>query len=174
MAGGRGFGRDDHAAVRVGADGWARTMTGATRQLATWALSRPEDLANPFADSEAWSAIELARAELVDHAMVLLFEAWPWMRDLDERQSIRTREDLSYIFQFLAVSLLVDDDRIFVDFLVWLSGVLTSRKLPPSTVGETMPVLTKSLASAGRLTPRIERLLRAGADVLQTTAAAKS
>ncbi|MDP9074114.1 MAG: cobalamin-dependent protein [Actinomycetota bacterium] len=173
MAGGRGFGRDDHAARRVGADAWARTMTGATRQLAMWARHRPANQARPFVDSEAWSAIELARPELVDHAMGLLSETWPWMSALDERQLLRTREDLGYIFQFLAVSLLVDDDRIFVEFLVWLSGVLTSRGLPPSTVGGTIPVLTKSLASAGRLTPRVEQLLQAGAGVLQTSGASR-
>ncbi|MDQ6615477.1 MAG: B12-binding domain-containing protein [Actinomycetota bacterium] len=173
MAGGRGFGRDEHAALRVGADAWARTMTGATRQLAAWARNRPGEYARPFADTEAWSAIELARSELVDHTMVLLSESWPWMRDFDERQLARTREDLAYIFQFLAVSLLVDDDRIFVEFLVWLCGVLTSRNLPRSTVGATLPMLTKSLDSAGRLTPRVERLVRAGAGVLQTTGASK-
>ncbi len=105
--------------------------------------------------------------------MGLLSETWPWMSALDERQLLRTREDLGYIFQFLAVSLLVDDDRIFVEFLVWLSGVLTSRGLPPSTVGGTIPVLTKSLASAGRLTPRVEQLLQAGAGVLQTSGASR-
>ena len=174
MAGGRGFGRDDHAAVRLGADAWASTMTGATRQLATWARTRPADHSGPFADTDGWSAIELSRTELVDHTMILLSESWPWMRDLDERQLDRSREDLSYIFQFLAVSLLVDDDRIFAEFLVWLSGVLTSRNLPPSTVIATIPILTKSLAAAGRLTPRVERLLRAGAGVLQTTGASNS
>jgi methanogenic corrinoid protein MtbC1 len=174
MAGGRGFGRDDHAALRVGADAWARTMTGATRQLATWARSRPQELATPYADSEAWSSIEMARSELVEHTMALLSESWPGMGAFDERQLARTREDLGYIFQFLAVSLFVEDDRIFVEFLVWLSGVLTARKLPPSTVSSTMPLLSKALASAGRLTPRIERLLQAGAGVLQTTGASKS
>jgi methanogenic corrinoid protein MtbC1 len=174
MAGGRGFGRDDHAAVRLGADGWANTMTGATRQLALWARTRPAEHSLSFADTEGWSAIELARSELVDHTMILLSESWPWTRDLDERQLERTREDLSYIYQFLAVSLLVDDDRIFVEFLVWLSGVLTSRNLPPSTVSATIPILTKSLAAAGRLTARVERLLRAGAGVLQTTGASNS
>jgi len=173
MAGGRGFGRDDHGALRVGADAWARTMTGATRQLAAWSRSRPETLATSFADSEAWSSIEVARSDLVDETMVILLESWPWMAALDERQLARTREDVAYIFQFLAVSLLVDDDRVFVEFLVWLSGVLTSRKLPPSTVSATMPVLSRCLTSAGRLTPRIERLLRAGTGVLQTTGASK-
>ena len=106
--------------------------------------------------------------------MALMSESWPWMRALDERQLARTREDIAYIFQFLAVSLLVDDDRIFVEFLVWLSGVLTSRNLPPSTVGATIPVLSESLAWAGRLTPRVERVVRAGVGVLQTTGASKS
>ncbi|MDQ1394457.1 MAG: hypothetical protein QOF30_3434, partial [Acidimicrobiaceae bacterium] len=121
-------------------------MTRAKRQLATWSRSRPGSYATPFADTEAWSAIELARPELVEHTMALVAESWPWMSDLDARQMTRTREDLSDIFEFLAVSLLVDDDRIFVEFLVWLAGVLTSRNLAPSTVGATIPLLIESLA----------------------------
>ncbi|MDQ1378743.1 MAG: hypothetical protein QOE15_2916 [Acidimicrobiaceae bacterium] len=171
MAGGRGFGRDDHAALRVGADAWAKNMAGASRQLKAWSRSRPDTHPTPFADNEAWSSIELTRPELVDHTMVLLPDSLPGMAALDERQLARTREDIAYIFQFLAVSLLVDDDRIFVDFLVWLSGVLTSRKLPPSTVGATIPVLTEALTAAGRLTPRVERLLRAGAGALPASSA---
>ncbi len=174
LAGGRGFGHDDHAAVRVGADAWARNMTAAKRQLATWSRSRPGVYATPFADTEAWSAIELARPELVEHTMALLTESWPPMSDLDDRQLTRTREDLSFIFEFLAVSLLVDDDRIFVEFLVWLSGILTSRNLAPSTVGATIPLLIEALAAAGRLTPRVERLLREGASALQTPSTAKT
>ncbi len=173
IAGGRGFGHDEHAALRVGADAWAKTMAGATRQLAQWARDRPGDHARPYADTEAWSAIEMARTDLVEHTMGLLAESWPWMHGLDERQTARTREDVAYIFQFLAAALLVDDDRIFADFLVWLSGVLTSRNLPPSTVGATIPMLSAALAAAGRLTPRVERLLRAGAGVLPATGASK-
>jgi len=174
MAGGRGFGRDEHAALRVGADAWARSMMGAKRQLARWSRGRPKEQATPFADTEAWSALELARPELVDHAMALLAESWPSMRALDDRQLTRTREDIAYIFQFMAVSLLVDDDRIFVEFLVWLTRVLTSRKLAPSTVAATIPVLTESLASGGQLTPRVEGLLREGAGALHAATPSKT
>ncbi len=85
------------------------------------------------------------------------------MREFDDRQLARTREDIAYILQILAVSLLVDDDRIFVEFLLWLSGGATSRNLPPSTVGATLPVLTQALAASEQLTPRIQRLMRAAA-----------
>jgi hypothetical protein len=37
------------------------------------------------------------------------------------------REDITLLLELLAVSLLVDDDRIFVDFLAWLNNVAHSR-----------------------------------------------
>jgi methanogenic corrinoid protein MtbC1 len=172
MAGGRGFGRDDHAALRVGADAWARNMIVASRRLQTWAHGPLRRLATPVADTMAWSAIELGRAEVVDNSMALLFETQPWIRALNDKQLSHTREDLAYILQFLAVALLVDDDRVFVEFLAWLGDVLTSRKVPLATLEATLPVLAKSLAAADLLTPRIERLLRAAGHVDGTTQAA--
>jgi hypothetical protein len=146
-------------ALRVGADAWARGITTSKRQLTSWARKPPRQLATAITDTEAWSGVELVRRELVDRTMTLLHAEFPWMSQLDDQQLARSGEDINYIFEFLAVSLLVDDDRIFVDFLVWLSGVLTNRNLPPSTVRSTLPVLTQALAASHQLTPRIEHLL---------------
>lgn len=166
MAGGRGFGHDDHAAFRLGADGWARSVPSSKRRLDLWSRRGPRELATPAVDITGWSAIELAGPELADHAIALLADFLPWMAGLDQRQMARTREDLAYIFRYLAVSILVDDDRIFVEFLVWLKGVLTSRGLPADTVATTLPVLTRALDPAGRLSPKIERVMNAATTTL--------
>jgi methanogenic corrinoid protein MtbC1 len=166
MAGGRGFGPDEHAAFRLGADAWARSIPSSKRRLDLWSRRGPRELAAPAVDIAGWSALELAGTELVDHSIGLLVDGLAWMAQLDERQMARTREDLAYIFRYLAVSILVDDDRIFVEFLVWLKGVLTSRGLPPDTVATTLPVLTKALLTAGRMTPKIDRLMNAATNTL--------
>jgi hypothetical protein len=145
----------------LGADAWARSIPSSKRRLDLWSRRGPPELAAPAVDIAGWSAVELAGPELVDHSIGLLVDNLPWMAQLDERQMARTREDLAYIFRYLAVSLLVDDDRIFVEFLVWLQGVLTSRGLPAATVATTLPVLTKALLTTGRMTPKIGRLMDA-------------
>jgi len=49
------------------------------------------------------------------------------MAGYDERRMARTREDLVFIVQFLAATLLAADQVIFGDFLNWLQNLLVQR-----------------------------------------------
>ena len=59
---------------------------------------------------------------------------FPPMAGYDERRMARTREDLVFIVQFLAATLLAADQAIFGDFLYWLQNLLVQRGVPPQAL----------------------------------------
>ena len=136
LVGGRGFGRDDLRARRLGADGWAPDAVAAASLLGEWRRQPPAVGRRPAAMREPESLeLEAVRPELVEAAMGELFLRFPPLAGYSEPQLARTREDLGYILQFLEAALLTDDPRIFLDdFLPWLTRVLSSRGLPAGVV----------------------------------------
>ena len=151
LVGGRGVGHDEHVSLRLGADGWARTITGSKRQLTAWSRKAPGQLAKAAADTESWTAIQLSLSSLVD-------------RTLENDQS-GDPEDVANLFRLLAVALLVDDDRIFVDHVVWFHHVLSSRDGGSATVWTALPAMAQALADADLLTPKTERVLESAAAI---------
>jgi methanogenic corrinoid protein MtbC1 len=136
LVGGRGFGRDDLRARRLGAEGWAPDAVAAARLLGKWRRQPPAVGRRPVGMRDAESLeLEAVRPELVEAAMGELFLRFPPLAGYSEPQLARTREDLGYILQFLEAALLTDDPRIFLDdFLPWLTRVLSSRGLPAGVV----------------------------------------
>ena len=59
---------------------------------------------------------------------------FPPMAGYDERQMARTREDLVFIVQFLAATLLAADQAVFGDFLDWPQNLLVQRGVPPQAL----------------------------------------
>jgi len=137
------FGPDELRARRLGADGWAPDPVAAARLLETWRRQPPAVGTRPagMRDAEPLE-LEATRSELVEAAMGELFLRFPPLAGYREGQLARTREDLGYILQFLEAALLTDDPRLFLDeFLSWLTGVLTSRGLPPAVVAVGLEAL---------------------------------
>jgi diguanylate cyclase (GGDEF)-like protein len=131
IAGGPAFGHGPRRAERLGADAWALTAADAAAILLGWkseppSVSREPTLVDPVALRLAAQADALGGAALDGFAA-----RFPPMADYDERQMARTREDLVFIVQFLAATLLAADQAIFGDYLHWLQNLLVQRGVPP-------------------------------------------
>jgi diguanylate cyclase (GGDEF)-like protein len=131
IAGGPAFGVGPDRARRLGADAWALTAADAAGILLGWKAEPPPvrrepTLTDPAALRLAEQASALGRAALADLAV-----RFPPMAGYDDRQLARTREDLVFIVQFLASTLLAADRTIFGDFLGWLHTLLILRGVPP-------------------------------------------
>ena len=134
IAGGPAFGNGPRRAERLGADAWALTAADATAILLGWkseppSVSREPTLVDPVALRLTAQADALGGAALDGLAARFL----P-MADYDERRMARTREDLVFIVQFLAATLLAADQAIFGDFLNWLQNLLVQRGVPPQAL----------------------------------------
>ena len=74
---------------------------------------------------------------------------FPPMADYDAQQLARTREDLVFIVQFLAATMLVSDDSVFTEFLDWLQDLLVIRGVPPTALISGLEALRPVIADAG-------------------------
>ena len=131
IAGGPAFGHGPRRAERLGADAWALTAADAAAILLGWrseppSVSRDPTLVDPVALRLTAQAEALGGA-----AFDGLAACFPPMAGYDERRIARTREDLVFIVQFLAATLLAADQAIFGDFLYWLQNLLVQRGVPP-------------------------------------------
>lgn len=137
VAGGRGFGPDDHRARALGADLWAPTAAAAVEEL----QQLPDRLAEPTVD--VGLAVQLAadRERLVQAAVDELAARLPAYRRFTHEQQLRTKEDFNYILRYAEMSILVADPRLLEDFLRWLDTLLAARGLPPRTLQISLEVL---------------------------------
>ena len=138
MAGGRGLGPDDRRAIALGADLWAPSG-----QAAADLMSRPlpTSLRQPTADVGRAIQLAAARGAVVDAAVRELAVRLPAFERFSDEQKARTREDFTYILQYAEAALLVDDRRLFAEFLAWLDELLAGRGLPPNVLGVSLDVL---------------------------------
>jgi methanogenic corrinoid protein MtbC1 len=131
VAGGRGMGRDGRRAAALGV-GWARDIGDVGAALAVpWA---PIDYDRIGQRQAASYTIALRRAEIVDGAMVELASIWAPMQSMDRWQLARTAEDFGYILDFAAATILLDDPRVFTEFIEWLTVLLDARGVTPETL----------------------------------------
>ena len=134
IAGGPAFGNSPRRAQCLGADGWALTAAEGAAILSGWksappSVSREPTLVDPVALRLSAQADALGGAAFGGLAV-----RFAPMADYDERQMARTREDLVFIVQFLAATLLAADQAIFADFLYWLQHLLAQRGVPPQAL----------------------------------------
>lgn len=134
IAAGRGFGIDDHRALRLGCDGWAPDPVAGARLAAAWldAPPPPGEVAAPHTDQ--LGELRDRQASLADGAYHLLEQRLPLMAEYDDRQRRHTHQDLLHILDAAAATLLVDDQRVWDAFLAWLQTILVARGVPPSAI----------------------------------------
>jgi methanogenic corrinoid protein MtbC1 len=159
LVGGRAFGGDGVRAERLGADGWALDVDGASEILAGWleAPPAPAMVVPPPRSVEQLSRASRRLAELCVRSLV----EDGVLDDGDEQELSRLRHDLSFATEFLAAALLVGDDAVFTDFVLWLDAHHAARDISAA-------VLTHSLAA---LRSHILEVDTAGATLLETAAA---
>jgi hypothetical protein len=134
IAGGPAFGHGPRRAERLGADAWALTAADATAILLGWKAAPPLVSREPTLVDPVALSLTAAADALSGSALEGLAARFPPVTDYDERQLARTREDLVFIVQFLAATLLTGDQEIFSDFLNWLQNLLVYRGLPPQAL----------------------------------------
>ncbi|MBU2671008.1 cobalamin-dependent protein [Actinoplanes bogorensis] len=132
IAGGRGFGPGGRYAQHLGADAWAAGAEEAVQRLARhWPPHQPDPQLSAYLGDEEYTYVVRNRPELISTAMHRLTEAYPAMRDYNQRQRDSTAEDMAHIVDFLASALYVSETSIFTDFVEWTNGVLQARGVPP-------------------------------------------
>lgn len=142
VAGGRGMGADALRAAALGT-GWAEDLT----DLAT-ALAAPTPSVDPDARTARLTADDellLRRADIVGAAMWELGLTWPPMHALSARQHTRTAEDFGRILDVVAAAALMDDTRVYTEFVEWLTVLLSARGLPPEIVPLSLRALTVAM-----------------------------
>jgi methanogenic corrinoid protein MtbC1 len=154
LAGGSGFGPDDLRSKRLGADGHAVDIGAAIDRLTEW-VDRPPP--SPPSGTAVVADVERAslaaeRTSLVDASYRQLERHLPAMAGYDDCQRRHVRRDLDYILQFIDITLLVDDQRIFADFMGWLGALLEARGVPTAvlrvSLETVLDILPRDLARA--------------------------
>ncbi|MEX0658484.1 MAG: cobalamin B12-binding domain-containing protein [Egibacteraceae bacterium] len=151
IAGGRAFGDDDRRATAIGADAWAADAAATDRVLQGWAEHGPGQLAAP--DEAAVASYRTLRGDrtlITEQAEHELERRLPWLRSAEERQRQRTREDLEYTVRFLEATVLTGDERVATEYLSWLLGILTARRVPATVLDPTFDALGVALHAQGQ------------------------
>ena len=134
IAGGPAFGHGPRRAERLGADAWALTAADAAAILLGWRSEPPSVNRDPTPVDPVALRLTAQAEALGGAAFDGLAARFPSMAGYDERRMARTREDLVFIVQFLAATLLAADQAIFGDFLYWLQNLLVQRGVPPQAL----------------------------------------
>ncbi|GGN66989.1 cobalamin-binding protein [Actinoplanes lobatus] len=140
IAGGRGCGPGGRYAARLGAHAWAGSGEEAVARLTTdWPPRTVTGFPAVGTDGhlggdEEYTHLVRGRPELIATAMERLTTAYPAAHEYDAAQTESTVEDIGHIVDFLAAALYVGEQEIFTDFIVWTSGVLASRGVPPAAL----------------------------------------
>jgi methanogenic corrinoid protein MtbC1 len=146
LAGGRGFGPDNHRASLAAADGWADDPTTAADTLAAW--GRHPAVAPSQSDLRATD--ELSEERLLDIRRTVrstLTLELPPFRTYTTEQWARTAEDVDLIIRFATTAVSFRDDRIFADFAAWLADVLAARDVPTTLLEATLHAIADALGS---------------------------
>ncbi len=130
IAGGPAFGHGPGRAERLGADAWALTAADAAAILLGWRSEPPSVNRDPTPVDPVALRLTAQAEALGGAAFDGLAARFPPMAGYDERRMARAREDLVFIVQFLAATLLAADQAIFGDFLYWLQNLLVQRGVP--------------------------------------------
>lgn len=132
IAGGRGFGPGGSYAQHLGADAWAAGAEEAVHRLArNWPPHNHDPQLSAYLGDDEYTYVVRHRPDLIRTAMRRLADAYPTMREYNQRQRDATAEDMAHIVDFLAAALYVSEPAIFTDFVAWTEGVLRARGVPP-------------------------------------------
>jgi hypothetical protein len=138
-----------HATARsLGADGWADNLADALQLLAAWRERPPSVSSGPTQLRSAAVALDAGAETMASAAFDDLLQRFPAMGKAGAAQSARTREDLSFIVQFVAAAMLVAEATVLTDFLDWLDELLAARHVPRTALYAGLEVLQPRLAEA--------------------------
>ncbi|MBB5958056.1 methanogenic corrinoid protein MtbC1 [Saccharothrix tamanrassetensis] len=160
LAGGGAFGPDGRYARLLGADFWAPDARSAADRLTEAPLPRPRGTHQPIDDlphlgDQEYTMVSRTSGQLVKAAYSALEARFPELASYSESQRHHTAQDLAHIVDFLAASLYIDDDALFLGFLAWTTDILGARGVPARFLPPALDVLAAEL----RDFPRAKRVL---------------
>lgn len=147
IVGGAAFGRDALLALRLGAAAWAPSARQVPAIVESW-LSRPVALPSPRPLTEEYLMFEAGLAEIRTGVVQSLRRA-----DTPDGPGgvADTQDRLDLLLRHLGAALLVDDGRLFLDFLSWRSEYYAHRETGPERLANTLSAVLSALpAEFGR------------------------
>ncbi|HEX3425092.1 MAG TPA: GAF domain-containing protein [Acidimicrobiales bacterium] len=147
IVGGAAFGRDALLALRLGAAAWAPSARQVPAIVESW-LSRPVALPSPRPLTEEYLMFEAGLADIRAGVVQTL-------RSIDSADGpgtiADTQDRLDLLLRHLGAALLVDDGRLFLDFLSWRSEYYAHRDIGPDRLANTLSAVSTALpAEFGR------------------------
>jgi methanogenic corrinoid protein MtbC1 len=134
IVGGRALGTDSRRAEGLGADGWALTAREAAEIVSGWGSEPPAFSRQPTPHDAAALRLAAAARSLGRSAFDHFKAHLPSTSSYGEQQLGLMQEDLVVIVQFLAASMLVDDEAIFEEFVEWMQHLVVSPGIPPEAL----------------------------------------
>ena len=146
LVGGPGFGSDERRARAVGADGWARSVTGADRILASWSRRKPTVSSAP-----AEPAPQLSPEDAAEAADAALRRLEGLGTRPDGGRSIgMTGPDVSAMVDLVNAGLLTADASVLADMIGWYRSMFAVRAYPAGTLDLTLESLSEELPPVAR------------------------
>lgn len=155
IAGGRALGAGPDRATRLGVDAWAAGVGDAVRILYEWQRQPPTIPSEPTPIDEALLQLDAMAPEIAGHAFESLATAYPPMATYNNQQLARTKEDLTFITQFIAAARLVNDPTVLAEMLDWLRTLLANRGVPTVAVAAGLTALAPEI---GQVNPQAGQL----------------
>jgi len=137
LAGGRAIPTERRART-LGADLWAADAVAAAYVLRQ---ELPRHLTEPTADTGGAMELGIDSVRWVERAMSILAERFPQIAAYDADQIDRTREDFGHIISFIQAAVLVRDDGLFHEFVLWLRDLLEARGVPAPVLAVSLEAL---------------------------------
>ena len=143
MVGGSAFGADNVRALRLGAAAWAPDVNTAVGVLEGW-LDAPPPLPSGRALTDDYLAFEAGLPDIRASALEVLRRSG--LRRKEDRADVGpTQDELDLMLRYLGAARLVDDGRIFLDYISWRLAFLRARKVRPDRLTHALKALSAVL-----------------------------
>lgn len=144
IVGGAAFGRDALLALRLGAAAWAPSASQVVALVETW-LSRPAPLPAGRALTEEYLMFEAGLPE-IRAGVVASLRRLAEGSDDDPGGVADTQDRLDLLLRHLGAALLVDDGRLFLDFLSWRTEYYAHRNIGPERLANALTAVASALS----------------------------
>jgi MerR family transcriptional regulator, light-induced transcriptional regulator len=146
LVGGAGFGRDNLRALRLGAAAWAPTVAAAIGVLEGW-MTAPPVLPPAAALNNDYLDFEGAVPQIRAGAVAALRRSNLRRRD-DIADLGATTEGVELLLRHVEAAVLVDDERVLLDYLSWGSAYLRARNAPTGRLAARLDAVANEIPAA--------------------------
>jgi excisionase family DNA binding protein len=164
VAGGSGFGDDSVRAIGLGAAAWATTVDAAIAVLKEWTTTAPA-LTPVRTINQVHPAFALALPEITEEATATLRRSRFRRRD-DADEMASAIGGLDLLLRYLEAALLLDDQRVLLDYLTWMTAYSGDQKASISRLTALLDAIAGEIPSG---VPRAGQFIQEGIRHLEWT-----